>query len=73
MITKEQVLAAKEKFAKEYWKYPPINGVGITRDENQEYSVCCTLESGDKPEGYPDEIDGIRVVYKTIGSLTFHG
>lgn len=52
-----------EKFIKEYLK-PPLVGVGITRDANQEFALYVTMAEG--AEGSIKELDGINIVYATL-------
>ena len=71
MITKDQALEAKKKFVKEHWKYPPINAVGITWDENKNYAVRVNCVDH-IPDGLPQEIDGVKVMYQIVGEIRLH-
>lgn len=67
MITLEQAKEARDKFIKTFYKHP-VNSVGASKG-NQEFVVMVGLENAEKPDWLPNEIDGVKVIYRNIGNI----
>lgn len=76
MKSKEEVRVAKKEFSSLYLKFP-INGVGISKDE-EGYFISVDTEREltaaerdvtQKDKCFPDEFNGVRVKYKTVGRI----